>query len=70
MKYKLTMHYEYVRDAEEEYNELIEDGYLPDEARRQIEANLRELAYKISGRADNVFWGGYIEDINVEEIEE
>ena len=70
MKYKLTMHYEYVRDAQEEYNELIEDGYLPDEARRQIEANLRELAYKISGHAENVFWGSYIEDINVEEIEE
>lgn len=70
MKYKLTIDYEYTRDVQEEYNELIEDGYLPDEAKRQIESNLKELAYKISGRADNTFWGGYTEVINVEEIDE
>ena len=70
MKYKLTIYYEYVRDMQEIYDELIEDGYLPDEAKRQIESNLKELAYKISGRADNTFWGGYTEIIDVEEIEE
>lgn len=70
MKYKLTIDYEYIEDVQEQYDELIEDGYLPDEAKRQIESNLKELAYKISGRADNTFWGGYTEVINVEEIDE
>lgn len=68
MKYKLTINYEYIKDVQEQYDELIEDGYLPDEAKRQIEFDLKELAYKISGRADNTFWGGYTEIINVEEI--
>jgi len=70
MKYKLIVHYEYVRDMQEVYNELIEDGYLPDEAKRQIESNLKELAYKISGRADNTFWGNYTETIVIEEVED
>ena len=70
MKYKLTINYEYVRDTQEQYDELIEDGYLHDEANRRIESDLKELAYKISGRADNTFWGGYTEIINVEEIDD
>ena len=68
MKYKLTIHYEYVRDMQEVYNELVKNGYLPDEAKRQIESNLKELAYKISCHADNTFWGGYTEYIDIEEI--
>lgn len=68
MKYKLTIYYEYIRDMQEVYNELIEDGYLPDEAEKQIESNLRELASKISGRADNTFWNNYTETIKVEKI--
>lgn len=70
MKYKLTINYEYIEDVQKQYDELIEYGYLPDEAKRQIESNLRELAYKISGRADNTFWSGYTEIIDVEEIDE
>lgn len=69
MKYKLTVHYEYVRDMQEVYNELIEDGYLPDEAKRQIESDLQELAEKINWCADNTFWGGYTEIMDVEEID-
>lgn len=56
MKYKLTINYEYIEGVQEQYDELIEDGYLPDEAEKRIESNLRELASKISGRADNTFW--------------
>ena len=70
MKYKLTINYEYIEDVQEQYNELIKDGYLPDEAEKQIESNLRELASKISGRADNTFWNNYIEIINVEKIDD
>lgn len=70
MKYKLKIEYEYITEEQEHYNELIDYGYLPDEAKRQIESDLRELAYEISGRADNVFWGPYNEIIKVEEIEE
>lgn len=70
MKYKLTIHYEYIRDTQEEYDELIEDGYLPDEAKRQIESNLKELAEKIDWCADNTFWGGYTEYTDIEEIED
>ena len=69
MKYKLTIDYEYIEDVQEQYDELIEYGYLPDEAEKQIESNLRELASKISGRADNIFWNNnYIEIINVEKM--
>lgn len=70
MKYKLTIDYEYIEDVQEQYDELIEYGYLPDEAEKQIESNLRELASKISGRADNTFWNNYIEIINVEKIDD
>lgn len=70
MKYKLTINYEYIEDVQEQYDELIKDGYLPDEAEKQIESNLRELAYKISGRADNTFWNGYTEIINGEKIDD
>lgn len=70
MKYKLTINYEYIRDTQEEYDELVEDGYLPDEAKRQIEFNLRELAEKIDWCADNTFWGGYTEIVNVEKIDD
>lgn len=68
MKYKLTINYEYIKDAQEQYDELIENGYLPDEAERIIKDNLLELADKITGCADNVFWGNYTEFINVEKI--
>ena len=69
MKYKLTINYEYTRDVQEEYDELIEDGYLPDEAKQRIEFNLRELAEKISWCADNTFWGNYTEIVEVDEID-
>jgi hypothetical protein len=70
MKYKLTINYEYIRDMQEVYNELIEEGYLPDKARQQIEFNLRELAEKIDWCADNTFWGNYTEIVNVEKIDD
>jgi len=70
MKYKLTINYEYIEDVQEQYDELIEDEYLPDETEKQIESNLRELASKISGRADNTFWHSYTEIINVEKIDD
>lgn len=70
MKYKLTINYEYTRDVQEEYDELIEDGYLPDEAKQRIESNLRELAEKIDWCADNTFWSNYTEVVKVEEIDE
>ena len=69
MKYKLTIHYEYVRDMQEVYNELIEDGYLPDEAEKEIKSNLKELAERIDWCADNTFWGNYTEVVKVEEID-
>lgn len=65
MKYKLTIN----RDMQEVYNKLIEDGYLPDEAKRKIESDLKELAEKINWYADNIFWGNYIEVVKVEEID-
>jgi len=68
MKYKLTINYEYVYDAQEQYDYLIKDGYLPNEAKRRIEADLRELAADISCRADNIFWNNYTTDVEVEEI--
>ena len=70
MKYKLTINYEYTRDMQEVYNELIEEGYSPDEAKQQIEFNLRESAEKINWCADNTFWGNYTEIVNVEEIDD
>ena len=69
MKYKLTINYEYIRDMQEVYNELIEDGFLPDEAEKEIKSSLKELAERIDWCASNVFWGNYIRVVDVEEVE-
>ena len=68
MKYKLTIHYEYVQDMQEVYNELIEDGFLPDEAEKEIKNNLEELAERIDWHASNVFWSNYSRIVDVEEV--
>lgn len=55
MKYKLSIQYEFITEEQENYTELIEDGYLPDEAIKVIKDELYALANKISCRADNIF---------------
>ena len=36
MKYKLIISYEYIEDTQKQYDELIEYGYLPDEAENKL----------------------------------
>lgn len=68
MKYKLIIQYEFITEEQENYNEFIEDGYSPKEAKKIITDNLYALADKISCRADNTFYGPYHELIKVEEL--
>lgn len=70
MKFKLTISYECTLDETEFYNELIKDGYLPDEATKYIRQRLKEdYVDRLDGRADNLFWSEYNSYYNIEEIE-
>lgn len=70
MKYKIILRFETTIDETESYNELIEDGYLPDEAKKQIKKHIeQDCIERIIGRADNVFYTPYDTNYLIEEIE-
>lgn len=68
MKIKAKIIYETVIDETEFYNELIENGYLPDEAKKTILKRVHEEYKRIGNRAANIFWTPYEEQYNIEEI--
>ena len=68
MKYKLSIQFEFITEEQENYDELINDGYSPEEAKNIIKDELYELANRLNCRADNIFWNNYTEIINVEKI--
>lgn len=68
MLYRVMARYEFERNMQEVYDQLIEDGYLPDEARKQVEHDLREEIERIGNRAANVICGYYEEEYIVEEL--
>lgn len=71
MKFKLTINYECILDETEFYNELIKDGYLPDEAEKYIKQSLKEdYIDRLETRADNLFLSGYTTYYNIEEIDD
>lgn len=68
MLYRITAHYEFERDMQKRYDSLIEDNFLPDEAKLQIEDDLREEIERIHNRAEKVFCWPYDEGYEVEEL--
>ena len=71
MKYRVILRFETTIDGTESYNELIEDGYLPDEAERQIKRHIeQDCIGPIIGRADNTFYTPYDTDYLIEEIDD
>lgn len=68
MKIKATVKYETIIDESNFYNELIENGYLPDEAKNTIISRVKEELRRIGNRAANIFWTPYEEWYNVEVI--
>lgn len=71
MKYKITIDYEMIRDVTDWYNELINDGYLPDEAEKHIKQIIKEdCVDRLNGHADNILWSGYTTYYNIEEIDD
>ena len=71
MKYKITIDYEIIKDVTDWYNELINNGYLPDEAEKFIRQTIKEdYIDRLDGRADNLFWSDYTTYYNIEEIDD
>ena len=71
MKFKITINYDCILDKTNIYNQLIEDGYLPDEAKRYIRQSLKEdYIDRLDVRADNLFWTDYSSYYKIEEIED
>lgn len=68
MKYKLSIQFEFITEEQENYDELINDGYSPEEAKNIIKDELYGLANKLSCRAENTFYKPYKEVIKVEEL--
>ena len=59
MKYQVSITYTFIADEQQYYDSLIEDGYLPDEAKYHIVDSLHEIAQKIDGHADNIIYFPY-----------
>lgn len=71
MKYRVILRFETTIDETESYNELIENGYLPDEAEKQIKKDIeQDCIERIIGRADNIFYTPYDADYLIEEIDD
>lgn len=70
MKYKVKILFSFIADEQEYYNSLIEEGYLPDEAKRLIKDSLYEMANRIDGHADNIIYFPYMSECEIKEIEE
>ena len=70
MKYKVSILFTFIADEQEYYNSLIEEGYLPDEAKHHIKNSLHEIADRIDGHADNIIYFPYMNECKIEEMEE
>lgn len=70
MKYKVSLLFTFIADEQEYYDSLIEDGYLPDEAKRHIKDSLYEIADRIDNRVDNIIYFPYMSECEIKEIEE
>ena len=71
MKYRVILRFETTIDETESYNELIKDGYLPDEAEKQIKRHIeQDCIGPIIGRADNVLYTHYDANYLIEEIDD
>lgn len=70
MKYKVSIRFAFIADEQEYYDSLIEEGYLPDEAKHHIKDSLYEIADRIDGHADNIIYFPYMSECEIKEIEE
>ena len=71
MKFNAILEFETAIDATEMYNELIEDGYLPDEAEREIRHYIEtEYFDRICGYADNIFYTPYNTNWRIERVDD
>ncbi len=59
MKYQVSITYTFIADEQQYYDSLIEDGYLPDEAKYHIVNSLHEMAQKIDEHVDNIIYFPY-----------
>lgn len=69
MKYKVSILFTFIADEQENYDSLIEDGYLPDEAEQCIKDSFYEMSDRIDNRADNVIYFPYFNECTVEKID-
>lgn len=69
MKYKVSILFTFIADEQQYYDSLIEEGYLPDEAKRCIENSLCEIVNRIDGHADNIIYFPYMNEYTVKEID-
>lgn len=69
MKYKVSILFTFIADEQEYYDSLIEEGYLPDEAKRHIKNSLYDIADTIDNRADNIIYFPYMCECEIKEIE-
>lgn len=69
MKYKVSILFTFIADEQENYDSLIEEGYLPDEAEQCIKDSFYEMSDRIDNRADNVIYFPYFNECTVEKID-
>jgi len=69
MKIRARITFETVIDETNFYNELIENGYLPDAAVKTILNREREELERIDNRAANIFYTPYEVWYDIKELE-
>jgi len=69
MKIRARVTFETIIDETNFYNELIENGYLPDEAIKTILNREREELERINSRAANIFYTPYEVWYDIKELE-
>ena len=69
MKYKVSILFTFIVNEQEYYDSLIEEGYLPDEAKHHIKNSLYEIADRLDGRADNIIDFPYMSECEIKEID-
>ena len=69
MKYKVSILFTFIVNEQEYYDSLIEEGYLPDEAKHHIKNSLYEIADRLDDQADNIIDFPYMSECEIKEID-